>query len=85
MVGQQTIQEQVIDISRDYLGPAADRFINRQIRNHLRKNPERLAKKDLVELISWIKVAMAILTDDDKIVNEYVRHLHKLTKENLAE
>jgi len=70
----------VVDITYDFLGPAADRFIDRQIRNHLRKNPERINSHDLAGLIDWLRVAMAILTDDDKLVNDYVRQLRKLLK-----
>jgi hypothetical protein len=77
-----TLYYNVVAVTEDYLGPAADRFIDHQIRNHLHKNPERLVKKDLSELLGWIRAAMAILTNDDELVNEYVRHLYKLTKDN---
>ena len=34
----------VVRITDHYLGPAADRFIRRQIENHLNKHPEELAQ-----------------------------------------
>lgn len=69
----------VVDITYDYLGPAADRFVKRQIRNHLHKTPEQLKKDDLKDLIDWIKVAMSLLTDDEKLLKKYIVDLKKLT------
>ena len=85
MHSRSSLYYHVVAITEDYLGPAADRFIDHQIRFHLHKSPERLARKDLSELLAWIRAAMAIITDDDKLVTEYVQHLDKLTKDNLAE
>jgi hypothetical protein len=70
----------VVDITSDYLGPAADRFINRQIRNHLQKDPELLNKSELSKLIKWIELSMSVLTDDNELVNTYVNSLKSLTK-----
>ena len=47
-----TLYSDVVDITYDYLGPAADRFVTRQIRSHLGKAPEELKKRDLRDLIS---------------------------------
>jgi hypothetical protein len=69
---------EVVDITYDYLGPAADRFVTRQIRSHLGKAPEQLKKRDLRDLISWIKVAMSLLTDDDQLITSYVSDLKRL-------
>ncbi|MGD0284227.1 MAG: hypothetical protein ABSB12_01335 [Candidatus Saccharimonadales bacterium] len=68
----------VVHITDHYLGPAADRFIRRQIENHLNKHPEELVQKDLKELINWIEVSMTILTDDHKMIREYLAKLQSL-------
>lgn len=73
--------DQVVEITYGYLGPAADRFVARQIRNHLHKAPESLGKRDLRELIDWMKLAMAFLSDDDKLVAEYITSLRRLAGE----
>lgn len=73
-----TLYSEVVDITYDYLGPAADRFVTRQIRSHLGKAPEELKKRDLRDLISWIKVAMSLLTDDDQLINKYISDLKAL-------
>lgn len=75
-----TLYSAVVEITYDYLGPAADRFVTRQIRSHLGKDPHRLKKNDLKDLISWIKIAMSLLTNDGKLVNEYITDLTRLTR-----
>lgn len=70
--------EQVVRITHVYLGPAADRFIARQVQNHLHKSPELLTKSDLNKLIDWIRVAVSLLTEDTDIIEEYALQLHKL-------
>lgn len=69
---------EVVNVTHVYLGPAADRFISRQVENHLNKPPEDMSRKDLLQLIDWIKVAVSLLTDDSEIVEEYAAQLHKL-------
>lgn len=67
--------EEVVNITHEYFGPAADRFVNRQIRNHLHIQPEQLRQRDLANLIVWISLAMALLIDDQNLINEYVTNL----------
>lgn len=69
---------QVVRVTHVYLGPAADRFIARQVENHLNKPPEDMSRNDLLQLIVWIKVAVSLLTDDGEIVEEYAAELYKL-------
>lgn len=71
--------EEVVAITYEYLGPAADRFVARQIKNHLHKGPEQLQKADLKKLIDWINIAVHLLSDDDAIVDAYIADLRSLT------
>ena len=73
-----SIKDQVLKISEDYLGPAAERFIDRQVSTHLNKSPEKLTRDDVRELIDWLKLSLTILTDDRKIIEEYVSRLKKV-------
>ena len=57
MVQETTLYSKVVDVTSEYLGPAAERFIARQIETHLNKKPEDLTQADLVKLVDWIKVA----------------------------
>lgn len=78
------LYDQVVRVTNVYLGPAADRFIARQVQNHLHKQPEDLSQTDLLKLIDWIRVAVSLLTDDSEIVEEYAAQLERLTRQNGA-
>ncbi len=80
----QRLYKQMVDISRDYLGPAAERFINRQVTTHLHKEPSDLSSRDVPTLVDWIKLAFALLTNDDALVNEYADRLLTLSKKKSA-
>lgn len=73
------LYERVVRVTRIYLGPAADRFIGRQIESHLGKDPEKLTEQDLLQLVDWIRVAVSLLTDNEEIVEEYIAQLKRLT------
>ncbi len=70
----------VVEITSYYLGPAAERFVNRQVNNHLKKEPEALRADDLKQLIDWLKAAMVFLTDDEEVVSHYVNELKTLSR-----
>ena len=71
--------DEVLDITTEYLGPAAKRFVDRQILSHLDKTPLNLSPEDMPVLVDWIKVSVALLTDDRKLVNKYIDQLLTLT------
>lgn len=74
------LYDRVVRITHVYLGPAADRFIARQVQNHLHKEPRDLSKADLRKLIAWIRVAVSLLTEDSELVEEYTLQLERLIK-----
>lgn len=75
-----SLYEDVVNITYEYLGPAADRFVVRQIRNHLQKNPEELRPNDLKQLIVWIQLAMRLISSDSHIIDKYMADLRTLTQ-----
>ncbi|HSW85852.1 MAG TPA: hypothetical protein VLF79_04595 [Candidatus Saccharimonadales bacterium] len=77
---RESVYEQVVKVTHVYLGPAADRFIARQVENHLHKPPDELSKTDLLGLIDWIRVVVSLLTEDDEIIDEYTNELKKLAE-----
>lgn len=79
---QNPLMDQILEISQDYLGPAAERFIDRQVAAHLHKKPDRVTKEDLVKLIDWLKLSFSLLTDDSRMVNEYISRLRRLASNN---
>lgn len=74
-----TLYDQVVRVTHVYLGPAADRFIARQVQNHLHKSPEELVQADLAGLIDWIRLVVALITEDSEIIEEYIAELKKLS------
>lgn len=80
MQDNKKLYKEVVDITTSYLGPAAERFITRQIKTHLNKEPDELSPKDLEKLVDWIKVAIALLTEDGKMVQDYANSLLKLAR-----
>ena len=79
MDGELTLYDKVVRITNVYLGPAAERFVGRQVRNHLHKEPQLISEKDLKDLIDWVRVAVSLLTDNTEIVDEYIDQLALLT------
>jgi hypothetical protein len=77
---QPSLYNQVVTVTMAYLGPAAERFIARQIKTHLNKEPEDLTPQDLNKLVDWIKIAIALLTEDSKIVDDFAHSLLELAK-----
>jgi len=81
MIGDgELLYERVIRVTHVYLGPAADRFIARQVQNHLHKAPEELSPADLLQLIDWIRIAVSLLTEDSEIIEEYAGQLERLAR-----
>jgi hypothetical protein len=73
-----SVYDEVVSITHVYLGPAAERFISRQVENHLHKPPEQLSRDDLAGLIDWIKAVVSLLTEDNDIIEEYAAELEKI-------
>ena len=84
MASASTLYDEVVSITAEYLGPAADRFVVRQIRNHLQKNPTELKHKDLTRLIDWIQLAMRLISDDRAVVDNYIADLEQLAMHKTA-
>lgn len=75
-----SLYDDVVTITYNYLGPAADRFVVRQIRNHLQKDPDDLQPKDLRKLIDWIQLAMRLISKDGAIIDRYMADLEGLVQ-----
>ena len=82
MVTNTGIYEQIVKRTEVYLGPASERFVERQVRTHLNKEPEKLTSSDVKKLANWLKLAMALLTEDPKLLDEYTKTLSKLSGNN---
>lgn len=81
---KQSLYEQVVNVTMEYLGPAAERFITRQIKTHIGKEPEDLTEDDLEKLVDWIKLAIALLTEDTEMVDDFSKSLLQLSKKRIS-
>ena len=82
MATASSLYPRVVHVTHIYLGPAAERFVARQVQNHLHKSPTELTRADLDRLIDWIRVAVSLLTDNSDLVEEYIHQLEQLAHED---
>jgi hypothetical protein len=62
-----TLAEKVLGITVEYIGPAAERFLDRQTKSHLAGlNFTDLEKGNLAELAKWVKVSASLLIDNSR-------------------
>lgn len=73
-----TLYLKTVRVTEDYLGPAGERFIRRQISTHLNIEPESLNKKNLSTLIEWSVIAFAMVTNDSKDIDAFTEELKSL-------
>ncbi len=60
------ISEQVLAISKVYLGPAAEPFLSRQCKAHLKVDLSELAINQLKDLAKWVEVGAGLIMDPAK-------------------
>jgi hypothetical protein len=61
------IAEKVIATAINYLGPAANKFLQRQTNFHMNGlNFETIDKQHLVELAKWVNVSASLLIGEQK-------------------
>ena len=74
------LYRQVTGIMEPLLGPAAERFVVRQITSHLNKLPQELTSDDLPKLIEWTKITLGLLTEDRQLIDEYEHKMAELAE-----
>jgi hypothetical protein len=72
--------QSVVGVAQEYLGPAAERFIRRQIDFHLEKDPANLTRKDVSELSKSVGVALGLLANDRELVDEASKKFKDIAK-----
>lgn len=80
MTATTSLFQEVVTLTEPYLGPAAHRFVTRQIVFHLSKPPEQLESADLIELTEWVTATLSMLTEDQVSVEEYERKMLTLAR-----
>lgn len=77
-MARNSIYVRAVDISEEYLGPAGERFLRRQIDTHLDIEPETLKHIHMLKLTKWTELAFSLLTNDRHEVASYTNHLLSL-------
>jgi predicted nuclease of predicted toxin-antitoxin system len=75
MTTEDELHDKILKIIRDYLGPAADRFLARQAATHLRKEIHQIEKGDVHILAIRIRSGLLVLTKDEGVVDEAFRRI----------
>jgi hypothetical protein len=71
----------IVRVTEEFLGPAAERFVNRQIEFRLGKTPETLTRGDLPKLKETLVVALGLLAKDQAITDEATHKYDAVIKE----
>ena len=62
-----TVYEQALKVASQYLGPAAEKFLQRQIKSHLNlASSQALSAQSLPELAKWCGISGALVMDKAK-------------------
>jgi hypothetical protein len=71
---------QLVDITEQYLGPAAERFLIRHVDFHCKKNVKDINIQDIAKLKSSLVISFGLLIKDKKTVEEFGEKLNNLIK-----
>ena len=62
-----SLYDQALKIASQYLGPAADKFLQRQIKAHLSlTTPQAMTAQNVPELAKWCETSGALVMDKAK-------------------
>lgn len=64
-----SLAQSIVKVVSNYLGPAAEKFVNRQATFHLGQGVTlaSLSESNLPELFKWIEISAKLLIDEDKV------------------
>jgi hypothetical protein len=79
---QNNVYREILDVLYEYLGPAAERFLDREIKAHLHKKPEAITKSDIPKIHEWSRLAIALLAEDQKTVDDFSKSLLAIAKKH---
>lgn len=61
-----SLYDNVLNVARPYLGPATEKFISRQIDQHLNTVAQNIATQQLEELANWCLISGKLVMDESK-------------------
>ena len=75
MSSNTNLYKKVVDISEEFLGPAGERFMRRQIETHFDISAEKIQARHLPELVDWTRLTFNMITNDPQVVNDFANRL----------
>ena len=71
------LYDNAISIAKEYMGPAGQQFLDRQIKEHLKLDPAELDPANLADLSKWCFTSGRLFIDSDlaKEFQEKIRAL----------
>ncbi len=60
------LSEKLLTVSKPFLGPAAESFLSRQCKGHLKVDVNDVTASQLAELAKWIEVGAGLIMDQAK-------------------
>lgn len=75
-----SIYDQLVAATTELLGPASERFIDRQISNHLKIEPRAITAHEVADLAHWIRLSISVLSNDHDTLRTYELAIQKISK-----
>jgi hypothetical protein len=75
-----TYYQEVVSVTEEYLGPAAERFVKRQAEFHLGKDAEAIVLSDIPKLKESLRIALGLLIKDQRIIDQAMHKFDKIIK-----
>ena len=60
-----TLYDNAVTIAKEYIGPAGQQFLDRQLTTHLDLNPAELTDTNLAELSKWCFTSGRLIIDSE--------------------
>jgi hypothetical protein len=61
-----SLYDDVVTIAKEYIGPAGQKFIDRQLESHLNITPTELDSSNLFELSKWCFASGRLIIDPEE-------------------
>lgn len=71
----------VVSVAEEFLGPAAERFVRRQVEFHLSKNPKDLTSKDVLKLSRTFGTSLGQIVKSDEMIKRAVKKIEMIASE----
>lgn len=72
-----TLYDDIVTVAKDYMGPTAARFVDRQLSGHLKMEPYQLNRHHLEELAKWCYTSGRLVMREER-AQEFSNRIQRL-------